>query len=934
MTSRRSRIATTVLPATLLLLAAIFFSFRLDGVWINDDEGQYLYEAWRISEGDLPYRDFMTAQMPAFLYLGALIQAVFGGSGLPLRIVTVVTGLAATWGVWLLGRRVFNPWVAALAVLAFAVNDSVYEVVRVFRSDPYMLLWGIVGLQALVAAAEREGPERRRFLIVAGGCFGLSANFKLFGALYMGGAGLYLLVEAWRGRRGWRSLLSDLLALGIPFGLLLLITAGLFIALTPNFLERTVGHHLHQGSELGLIGTLRKNVRFFDEYAHNQPLVLLLAALGLALAIRLRRPGAWALACQVPTMAVFMGLSRPLGDRHVVYVFPVLALMWALALFEGWHRLRALRGRWRIAAWGGGIAIAALTVASLVPYVERDLPRLLTVEHDTPDLVALIERASPPGSAMVSDYQGLNFYARRPGTYSSSGISTGAARSGQITGERLIAEMDAADVQMVILEMGATSPRLRSMPDFPDFYRYVQASYQLIATRPWSYPRGKQWLEIYSKTDLLKPLSGISFGQRLAVTGYQLERAPIQAGEMLTVTLRWVGLAPMDVGHSASVKLVDERGHIWAQQDKEIYATRYRERYFGPELDPFRTDQWEVGQVALQVIGMPIPATTPPGRYRIEVTAYETASRRPITPDDRAAAGFRGAEIAAVQVTRPAAAPSPAELPIAEAASGEWPGLRLLGAGPLPERARPGDRLHFSLFWEAISAPGAGREALITLADASGQVIAETRWPLAGVAFPSSEWRAGDVWLGQYEIAVPPEATQGEYTLSIGVTGPDQQRPVMVPLRTIPVAGRQRLFELPREPQAKAEAEFGSFARLLGYDLGEAAGQMRVTLYWQALATPELSYTVFVHLLDEHNALIAQHDGLPQGGDSPTSGWVAGEIVVDEHVLPLPAGVSTAGWTLEVGLYDGATLQRVPLTGPPGVSGDAWRGVLETPSSP
>ncbi len=95
---------------------------------------------------------------------------------------------------------------------------------------------------------------------------------------------------------------------------------------------------------------------------------------------------------------------------------------------------------------------------------------------------------------MVSDYQGLNFYAQRPGTYSSAGISTGAARSGQITADRLIHEIEASNAHMVVLEFGATSRRLASMPDFGAFYEYVQTHFALIAARPWGYPRGKQWL--------------------------------------------------------------------------------------------------------------------------------------------------------------------------------------------------------------------------------------------------------------------------------------------------------------------------------------------------------------------------------------------------------------------------------------------------------
>ena len=84
---------------------------------------------------------------------------------------------------------------------------------------------------------------------------------------------------------------------------------------------------------------------------------------------------------------------------------------------------------------------------------------------------------------------------------------------------------------------------------------------------------------------------------------------------------------------------------------------------------------------------------------------------------------------------------------------------------------------------------------------------------------------------------------------------------------------------------------------LLGYDLeresASPGGVVSLTLYWQALASLDDDYTVFVHLLGEHNPatngpLWAGHDGQPDGGRYPTSRWQSGEIVRDDYLITIP----------------------------------------------
>jgi hypothetical protein len=65
-----------------------------------------------------------------------------------------------------------------------------------------------------------------------------------------------------------------------------------------------------------------------------------------------------------------------------------------------------------------------------------------------------------------------------------------------------------------------------------------------------------------------------------------------------------------------------------------------------------------------------------------------------------------------------------------------------------------------------------------------------------------------------------------------------------------------------------------------------------------------------VHLADANGAVIAQHDGAPAFGTYPTSAWKPGEAVVDVHDVQVDA--PPGEYSLLIGLYDPATLERVP----------------------
>jgi len=117
-----------------------------------------------------------------------------------------------------------------------------------------------------------------------------------------------------------------------------------------------------------------------------------------------------------------------------------------------------------------------------------------------------------------------------------------------------------------------------------------------------------------------------------------------------------------------------------------------------------------------------------------------------------------------------------------------------------------------------------------------------------------------------------------------------------------------------------ASVAVGDLAWLVGWQQAPAeprSGQaLSITLYWLSRRPTRQNYKVFVHLTGPDGGRpLAQSDGDPGGGYTPTSRWVAGELVPDRHRLEVPDTLPAGEYLLWAGLYDFATGERLPVEG-------------------
>ncbi|HRQ37612.1 MAG TPA: hypothetical protein PLD25_06835 [Chloroflexota bacterium] len=139
------------------------------------------------------------------------------------------------------------------------------------------------------------------------------------------------------------------------------------------------------------------------------------------------------------------------------------------------------------------------------------------------------------------------------------------------------------------------------------------------------------------------------------------------------------------------------------------------------------------------------------------------------------------------------------------------------------------------------------------------------------------------------------------------------------------------LAELPASAQP-AGHQFGDDVTLAGYTITPLEnGVVQVTLYWQAARPLAENATVFVHLLDENDNLLAQSDAAPVQNSYQLTIWPPGVLIADTHTLVLPADSPPAA-QLAVGLYNPATLARWPVLLPDGTTDPDGRALLPVSS--
>jgi hypothetical protein len=212
---------------------------------------------------------------------------------------------------------------------------------------------------------------------------------------------------------------------------------------------------------------------------------------------------------------------------------------------------------------------------------------------------------------------------------------------------------------------------------------------------------------------------------------------------------------------------------------------------------------------------------------------------------------------------------------------------------------QPGGEVRVTLEWWRLQWADDPQNVMVTLAGDDG-------WRVSSV---SKLYPAPKV-LTWFSLVVP-AAASGHAILS--VTTPNGQSLRLGEYYVTPI---NHVFTPPSIPDP-VNADFAGVGTLVGVQEPAdkpLAEPLHITLVWKAATTSETTYTVFVHLLDQNGQVVAQDDSPPVGGSRPTTSWIAGEYIVDDHALHFNRSAYNGPSTLEIGLYDPSTAKRVLLS--------------------
>jgi len=392
----------------------------------------------------------------------------------------------------------------------------------------------------------------------------------------------------------------------------------------------------------------------------------------------------------------------------------------------------------------------------------------------------------------------------------------------------------------------------------------------------------------------------VDFAGELRLLGYEqsAERMPADGADgKVTLTLYWRPLRPIGVVYDVAVHLVDlvdNNGLVWSAGD----AVRPSDWRFAPGTDLWPPDGYVMDPSVLRLLD-----GTPPGEYTFHIglvrhdTGQTVAERR----------------VGHLVVTRPASGDYPLEEGMRPAPETHtWDGLRLLGSRTDRREAAPGDPARVTLLWQVTDPDAVANDGRLTLhlVTADGETILATTVPVAR-HYPPARWQPGDRLRTEIVLRLPARTPAGEHSWQIQL---DQTAPR--PIDSLHVHVPERCWS-PPPLDVQTDVSLGNVATLLGANIQPPSPHpqppttITVTLAWRAEVETTTSYRVFLHLVGPDGELVAQSDGEPANWTRPTTGWLPGEVVLDERVLDIPAGTPPGEYTLLCGLYDLATGERL-----------------------
>jgi 4-amino-4-deoxy-L-arabinose transferase-like glycosyltransferase len=252
----------------------------------------------------------------------------------------------------------------------------------------------------------------------------------------------------------------------------------------------------------------------------------------------------------------------------------------------------------------------------------------------------------------------------------------------------------------------------------------------------------------------------------------------------------------------------------------------------------------------------------------------------------------------------------------------------------------PGQGLSVVTYWMADETVERSYDPWIELALVSedGVLLGRaTFWP--EMATLPAVWH-GRIIANPQSFYIPQDDISGQIVLSIqvrngkgGAVIPTSTGAQSVVVGELVALGAVMAFHEYQIPTPVRNEIFADALHLLSVsfpDKIEPARVFPVQFFWKVLQPVAADYTIFIHIVDSNDQIIAQLDRPPGGGTSPTSSWQVDQLLRDTYPVPLPSDLPPGLYRVRMGLYTWPDLTLQPVHNGESVLGDhLWLGSFQ-----
>jgi len=463
------------IPIVLILILSFvmrFYNILIDGMSYFR-EGTWGMSAWRIIEGELPYRDFFHAHPPISPYLLTLMFVISGVGIIQARLFVIGVTTFLSYIIYLAGKRI-DTRTGLLGSLIYALAPLSIRYGMVAVNDFVAVTFCIIGYYFLLSIFSRDKPNiitpeiAKISLILAGVFVGLGVLVKTLLVLFFIAFIIFLVLEGWISNIKARNQLENIFYFSLGFLGLVIPILTLFYAITGEaFIWQVFRQHIEKPTR-PLLGRYH-NIPIALEYlAENNIVFLIIFLISIPFAIRTSYGRGLLIGISILVGSIILVVPR----QYPNYYQAAIPLM---AMVSGFFPLSVPKSfRFRRTTLFTKETAKVVLVISLIIFVSLTTVSYPSLKESDKLAIEWLKSNTQADEYILSDNLNLNFHAERRSPFAE--ISIDRTRLGQLNGEMFIETCYEFDIQVVV----STGRLFEEYGTYEVFLEFLDENYRAI----------------------------------------------------------------------------------------------------------------------------------------------------------------------------------------------------------------------------------------------------------------------------------------------------------------------------------------------------------------------------------------------------------------------------------------------------------------------